>query len=73
MGIENYNNECRKIVMRYSKDWEDTKNIVLYIWRDNKMHFKHKNKDIWNNVMDSFASFLANVVKKCRKGSEGTA
>lgn len=22
MGIENYNNECRKIVMRYSKDWE---------------------------------------------------
>lgn len=22
MGIEKYNNECRKIVMRYSKDWE---------------------------------------------------
>jgi hypothetical protein len=22
MGIENYNIECRKIVMRYSKDWE---------------------------------------------------
>jgi hypothetical protein len=37
------------------------------------MHFKHKNKDIWNNVMDSFASFLANAVMKCRKGSEGTA
>jgi len=22
MGIKNYNNECRKIVMRYSSDWE---------------------------------------------------
>ena len=38
------------------------------------MHFnKKKNKDIWNNVMDSFSSFLANAVKICRKGSEGTA
>lgn len=24
MGIANYNNECRKIVMRYSKEWEQT-------------------------------------------------
>ncbi|XP_076363583.1 isoleucyl-tRNA synthetase [Tachypleus tridentatus] len=23
MGIEKYNNECRKIVMRYAKEWED--------------------------------------------------
>ena len=22
MGIENYNKECRGIVMRYSKEWE---------------------------------------------------
>jgi len=22
MGIANYNQECRKIVMRYSKEWE---------------------------------------------------
>ena len=22
MGIENYNAECRKIVMRYSEEWE---------------------------------------------------
>jgi isoleucyl-tRNA synthetase len=22
MGIKNYNNECRKIVMRYASDWE---------------------------------------------------
>jgi isoleucyl-tRNA synthetase len=22
MGIENYNNECRKIVMRYATEWE---------------------------------------------------
>ena len=24
MGIANYNNECRKIVMRYSKEWRET-------------------------------------------------
>lgn len=30
MGIEKYNNECRKIVMRYSKDWE---NIVTRLGR----------------------------------------
>lgn len=23
MGVANYNNECRKIVMRYSKEWEE--------------------------------------------------
>ena len=28
MGIEAYNNECRKIVMRYSSDWE------VRIWRN---------------------------------------
>lgn len=34
MGIEEYNNQCRGIVMRYSKEWEvskDSVHILLYV------------------------------------------
>ena len=32
MGIDKYNDECRKIVMRYSGDWEvsDLMTVLLY-------------------------------------------
>lgn len=29
MGIEAYNSECRKIVMRYSHDWEVNSSLSL--------------------------------------------
>ena len=32
MGIVNYNNECRKIVMRYSKEWEVCCCFVLLLF-----------------------------------------
>ena len=34
MGIAEYNNQCRGIVMRYSKEWEvskDSVHILLYV------------------------------------------
>lgn len=30
MGIDKYNNECRKIVMRYSSEWEVIDSFYLF-------------------------------------------
>ena len=48
MGIDKYNNECRKIVSRYSAEWE---NIVgrLGRWID----FKHDYKSMYPWFMES--------------------
>ncbi|GIY09638.1 isoleucine--tRNA ligase, cytoplasmic [Caerostris extrusa] len=48
LGIENYNNECRKIVMRYAKQWED---IVgrMGRWID----FENDYKTLYPSFMES--------------------
>lgn len=48
MGIPNYNNECRKIVMRYSSEWERVVNR-LGRWID----FKNDYKTLDTNFMES--------------------
>ncbi|GFS39331.1 isoleucine--tRNA ligase, cytoplasmic [Trichonephila inaurata madagascariensis] len=48
LGIENYNNECRKIVMRYAKQWQD---IVgrMGRWID----FENDYKTLYPSFMES--------------------
>lgn len=48
MGIEKYNNECRKIVMRYSKDWEE---IVTRLGR--WIDFENDYKTMYPSFMES--------------------
>ncbi|XP_059479642.1 isoleucine--tRNA ligase, cytoplasmic [Neocloeon triangulifer] len=48
LGIKNYNNECRKIVMRYSSDWERIINR-LGRWID----FKNDYKTLYPSFMES--------------------
>ena len=48
MGVDNYNNECRKIVMRYSNEWE-TIISRLGRWID----FKNDYKTLYPTFMES--------------------
>ena len=48
MGVANYNAECRKIVMRYSSEWED---IVTRMGR--WIDFKNDYKTLYPWFMES--------------------
>ncbi len=48
MGVDNYNNECRKIVMRYSNEWEA---IVARLGR--WIDFKNDYKTLYPSFMES--------------------
>lgn len=48
MGVDNYNNECRKIVMRYSNEWE---NIISRLGR--WIDFKNDYKTLYPTFMES--------------------
>lgn len=49
MGIENYNAECRKIVMRYSKEWEKTVKRMGR-WIDFENDYKTMNCEFMESV-----------------------
>lgn len=59
MGIANYNNECRKIVMRYSGEWEKTMGR-LGRWVD----FKHDYKTLYPWFMESVWWAFSELHKK---------
>ncbi len=48
-GIDNYNEKCRGIVMKYSKEWEETMGR-LGRWIDFKNDYKTMTKDFMNSV-----------------------
>ena len=48
MGVDNYNNECRKIVSRYSSEWEQ---IITRLGR--WIDFKNDYKTMYPNFMES--------------------
>jgi isoleucyl-tRNA synthetase len=48
MGVDNYNNECRKIVMRYSNEWEE---IITRLGR--WIDFKNDYKTLYPTFMES--------------------
>jgi isoleucyl-tRNA synthetase len=48
MGVDNYNNECRKIVMRYSNEWEA---IISRLGR--WIDFKNDYKTLYPSFMES--------------------
>jgi isoleucyl-tRNA synthetase len=48
MGVDNYNNECRKIVMRYSNEWEQ---IISRLGR--WIDFKNDYKTLYPTFMES--------------------
>ena len=48
MGVDNYNNECRKIVMRYSNEWEQ---IITRLGR--WIDFKNDYKTLYPTFMES--------------------
>ena len=49
LGIDKYNEECRSIVMRYSKEWEKTV-TRLGRWIDFKNDYKTLNPDFMESV-----------------------
>jgi isoleucyl-tRNA synthetase len=59
MGIENYNNECRKIVMRYSEEWEIIVNR-LGRWID----FENDYKTLYPTFMESVWWVFSELHKK---------
>lgn len=58
-GIDNYNEECRKIVFRYKKEWESTINR-LGRWVD----FQNDYKTLDNNFMESVWNVFSKLFKK---------
>ena len=48
MGVDNYNNECRSIVMRYSNEWEE---IICRLGR--WIDFKNDYKTLYPSFMES--------------------
>jgi isoleucyl-tRNA synthetase len=48
-GIENYNDKCKGIVLRYSKEWEETMGR-LGRWIDFKNDYKTMTKEFMNSV-----------------------
>ncbi|MFH4976139.1 hypothetical protein AB6A40_002848 [Gnathostoma spinigerum] len=59
MGIKAYNDECRKIVMRYSREWEETVERMGR-WID----FKHDYKTLYPWFMESVWWAFSQLVKK---------
>ncbi|PAV57320.1 hypothetical protein WR25_13723 [Diploscapter pachys] len=59
MGIDKYNAECRKIVMRYSKEWEESVGRVGR-WID----FRHDYKTLYPWFMESIWWAFSELFKK---------
>lgn len=59
MGIKQYNEHCRSIVMRYSKEWEDTVNR-LGRWID----FENDYKTLDLNFMESVWQVFKRIFDK---------
>lgn len=59
MGIDKYNDECRKIVMRYSSEWEQTVERMGR-WID----FQHDYKTLYPWFMESVWWAFSQLVKK---------
>ncbi|PAV64251.1 hypothetical protein WR25_13290 [Diploscapter pachys] len=59
MGIDKYNDECRKIVMRYSKEWEESVGRVGR-WID----FRHDYKTMYPWFMESVWWAFSELFKK---------
>ncbi|OWA55321.1 Isoleucine--tRNA ligase, cytoplasmic [Hypsibius exemplaris] len=59
LGIENYNNECRKIVMRYAADWET---IISRMGR--WIDFKNDYKTLYPSFMESVWWVFQELFKK---------
>uniref|UniRef100_A0A915BL74 Isoleucine--tRNA ligase, cytoplasmic n=2 Tax=Parascaris univalens TaxID=6257 RepID=A0A915BL74_PARUN len=59
MGIEKYNNECRKIVMRYASEWEETVERMGR-WID----FRHDYKTLYPWFMESVWWAFSQLFKK---------
>ena len=57
MGIANYNNKCRNIVMKYSSQWE---NVVSRFgrWIDFKNDYKTMDKNFMESVWYVFKSLF---------------
>lgn len=52
MGIAAYNNECRKIVMRYANEWEQVVNRMgRWIGMEFSLNFSHKNKQYLSSLI----------------------
>lgn len=53
LGVEKYNNECRSIVMKYSKEWE-TIITRLGRWIDFENDYKTMDKNFMESVWSVF-------------------
>ncbi|RNA39978.1 isoleucine--tRNA cytoplasmic [Brachionus plicatilis] len=59
MGVDNYNNECRSIVMRYSKEWEE---IISRLGR--WIDFQNDYKTLYPTFMESVWWVFKEIYKK---------
>ena len=59
MGVDNYNNQCRSIVMRYSKEWEE---IISRLGR--WIDFENDYKTLYPTFMESVWWVFKEIYKK---------